>query len=476
MLIAGTAFFCYKIFARTKTILSLIINFQKEATVEYIYVESNLRDNEPNFSAASLNLSKNVLISLIYGFQQKNFGFDTIKSLASKLSVYKEQLDKDIKIYIDSGGYSVIKGDVKFNDTQKLIGSYNRFLQYENDLFDYIFTLDIPLWGNDQVNTTRDNLYRFNYESIKQTLSILKDQPHLRDKLYFVWQFANPYQFEVWNQICSELKINQHFINRAIGGLVGIRERSMKDKSTRLALSPFTSMAFKCFFDYLNSPFTDSLFRLHILGTSHKVDRFQLLLLEKLFSFYCQDKEYPEPTVTYDTINYFRSAMFAMNNLQPYRLKNQQLIKYKNILEVEDDVIQQIYHTQALYDAYQEGKNIFKQLDPSQRQKNPDFLAPLNIFSNLNLDRYLNFLIEKYSVLNNILEIENQTTYLKQRNWTCKYLSEDEGKIFNNNDIKQINYNLEELYLLWTWLNNSPDEKIINRRVNQTIGIMFEKV
>jgi hypothetical protein len=437
--------------------------------VEYVYVESNLSNNDPNFSAASLNLNRNTLISLIHGVKQNNFGFDTVKKFALKLTEYKNDLSSEIKIYVDSGGYSVIKGDVDFDNTQKLIDSYHRFLEYENNLFDYIFTLDIPLWGTDngfdEKNTTRDNLYHFNRESLTQTLALLKNHPELLEKIHFVWQFANPTQYDVWSQIFSELEINQHIKNRAIGGLVGIRERS-----GQLDFSPFTTMAFKCFHDYLNSPFTQSPFRLHILGTYHRVDRLQLLLIERLFSHYCRNHGMPAPTLTYDTINYTLTAMFQMKNLQPYRFENQQLIRYKNILEVEDDLIRQIYHTQELYDAYQEGKNTFEQLDSSLRQEKPDFLVPLNVFSNLSLDGYLNYLIDEFDLFSNIIETAHRITYTKRVKSSCNALKKLPGKLLRDIDLTQLQNNFDDLYFLWDWLNNNfSDNNFMDRKIDHTI-------
>lgn len=137
--------------------------------MEYVHVESGLQSRSGiDYSRASVRQSSRALVSLIHALGKKSFGFDSTLRLAQKIRDYKERLQlENLKVYVDSGGYSIIKGDVPFDQTTSFINCYNRYLEYEQDSFDFIFSLDIPFWGRDEdsQHLTKKNLFYFNDKS-----------------------------------------------------------------------------------------------------------------------------------------------------------------------------------------------------------------------------------------------------------------------------------------------------------------------
>lgn len=116
----------------------------------------------------------NYLFSLIAGLRQGSFGFDTLHRITQDIIEYKKMLGNNRKFFIDSGGYSIITGDVSPRDISKFIECYNLFLDRDApDNCDHIFSLDIPIFLKYKEFNTSKYIYEMNLKSIQESKKIL---------------------------------------------------------------------------------------------------------------------------------------------------------------------------------------------------------------------------------------------------------------------------------------------------------------
>ena len=184
---------------------------------------------------------------------------------------------------IDSGGYSIIVGDVPVKHIMKFIGTYHEYQEKARNEYDYIMTLDIPLIIGDEEFNTKKNVQYFNHRSLSETKENLIRYPEIREKLYFVWQFKTKEQYDLWDVMYQDLELNNFVKHRALGGMVGLRGL------TGIRFSPFIANSFRCLLDHQESRISTTEFRLHYLGIYIKYDRFIIAFLEKLFQRYLGD-------------------------------------------------------------------------------------------------------------------------------------------------------------------------------------------
>ena len=182
-------------------------------------------------------------MSLIGGLRQQHSGPDTLLDQVYEIQQYRDRYVEPCngKLYVDSGGYSIISGEVKPQNILKTIKIYHLYLKHYPGDFDNIFTLDIPVVLNDPALNTKANLYRLNYESLSDTLRLLQRSRQLQEKVIFVWQFKIPGQYEIWKAIYKELKLNNYIQNRAIGGLVGLHN-ALRNSGRKIDFSPVIAL------------------------------------------------------------------------------------------------------------------------------------------------------------------------------------------------------------------------------------------
>ena len=203
-----------------------------------------------HFEYDRLRLTGNALISLIDTLQ---YGINTkIGDGIQGKDMVQEYRDKVIKscqgakLYLDSGGYSIIKGDVAFDKILDFIDEYHDFVSKNIECFDYIFTLDIPIGLKDIKLKREDTIYNLNKISLQKTLALIKKKPQLKEKIYFIQHFKMRQQFDIWNQLEEELNIKDHIIHRSIGGLVGL-----KKVVTHFKRTTFLPMIFRSFYNFV---------------------------------------------------------------------------------------------------------------------------------------------------------------------------------------------------------------------------------
>lgn len=411
--------------------------------MKYVHVESGLQSRSGiDYSKASVRLSSRTLVSLIHALGKQNFGFDSTLKIAQKIHDYKNRLQlKDLKIYADSGGYSIIKGDVPFDKTTSFINCYNRFFEHEQNSFDSIFSLDIPFWGRkeDSQHLTTKNLFYFNDKSTKDSLDVISKHPELANKWFFVWHFKFPSQFHAWSDIFAKHEVSHVTSNYAIGGQVSLRKFFESERGKTLDFTAFTAMAFLCLAEHLSGPLAEKQFKLHVLGIYNEIDRLQLIIVDKLFTTFLESHNLPAPEITHDTINYTVSAMYNSRNLTTHKFDGLILHEYDSIFEVPETFIKEIYYDEDLYSGF---------IEERERQKNFDkfddisFIVPLNVYSNLQIDLFLEHLASKMN-LDIIISSEINSYKLENTvNTVCNRITNDYPFFFDSNKGETLKNNL----------------------------------
>ena len=249
--------------------------------MKYVHVASRASpiSGKADYTNAIVRQVKICLFSLISGLKQKRFGLDTLTGVAHDIEDYRSRhlAPHGKMILVDSGGYSIIVGEVVERDISKFIECYNQYQEKAVQAYDYIMSLDIPLIIGDQDFNKVQNIYRYNYQSLTATRENLINSPQLKDKLYLVWQFKTKEHFAIWDEINDELDLNRYVKHRALGGMVGLRD------ITGIDFSPFIANSFRCFLDYETSPDPSDEFRLHPPWNKHTVRQVHYCLSGKTF-------------------------------------------------------------------------------------------------------------------------------------------------------------------------------------------------
>ena len=410
--------------------------------MQYIPVFSKGSANVNNLTYTNLitRLTGTGLYSLIEAFGSKDFGYDTTFKAASSIKDFQQKcmIPTNSKFYIDSSGYSFIKGDVPRYDALKLIDCYHTYLNKRRDDFDYIFSLDLPLNLGSPLYNTKDNVYHFNKKSLSQSKQLLQEDPSLTDKFLFIYQFRTKEHYKIWSRIYEELKLNKIIRNYSLGGMVGLKGL------TKINFSPFIALSFRCLYDYLHSTNPNKKFKVHFLGIYQRPERFHIAFLEFLFNAYLG--EHASTTFTYDSINYIRQSQ-KLKTFDVFNFEDDVLTS-KDALETPDNILRDIYSTQATHILI---KKEIEKRKSGLPISNINSFSPLNVYSNLQIDQFFEHIIEKYSMI----EIFSKCNTLQQVNsefsHIFKKLSKQYPKIFTTQLIKAIKLNLQITFEFHRW-------------------------
>ena len=419
-----------------------------------------------------LDICNNGLVSIIDGLRQKNFGFDTANKIVNVIkdikSLGKIVWGQNNKLFVDSGGYSIIKGDVYPGDIYKFISCYCQSLVQLKDTYDYIFSLDIPISLKYSQLNTKEKIYELNYKSIKETIDVIDKYPIINDKLYFVWQFKLKSQYEIWKKIYDDFNLNDRdFTNRAVGGLVGLRD------VTQIIFSPFTGMCFRILNDYIKSEKFHKPLRIHILGIYSKSDRLLLSIVEKLFNEYL--KEYnTECYITYDSINYGLSTLLKFRNLEVFDLVDNNIIKYDSIQTTPYNTLKRIYNNDSVCDCIMTEINNLESID---RVDSAIKYIPINVFSNINIDNFFMNMVDAYDLIN---ELSKYKSYSQFRPFVVNlyhHLSSKYPDIFTSNMLNAFVENIKILHAFHNWyVNDKTYQKLddLNYQMIKKINFPFD--
>ena len=404
---------------------------------------------EPNQLKLMDKYVNNYLFSLISGQRQGSFGFDTLHRVTQDIIEYKKVLGTDRKFFIDSGGYSIIAGDVSPRDTSKFIECYNMFLEKDApNNCDYIFSLDIPIFLKYPEHNTSANIHQMNLKSIQDSKKVLLKNPNLFDKFIFVWQFKLHKQNIIWKDIYnSELRQEQELRHFAVGGLVSLRG------ITGIKFSPFIGPAFRCLklISDKNLP-KESI--LHILGVYHLHDRVALSFLHKLFNqYYLKDKAC-SIQVTYDTVNYALSGLYKLREQIMFIPEGDDYIcdfSY-NVIDKMDRVIDD---SQVLEIIRQDLRKIVA----GEQVEDTRISSLLNVITQATIDKIIDETLDKYNVVDLFLESKN---FNKFKNKILPILMNLEKKyplVFGNRTAKNL-LNWQYIYAFNDAYMSQSEEKI----------------
>lgn len=405
-----------------------------------------------DYDRAAIAQTGNALVSIIGGLKQKRFGFDTLYGVMEHIREVKRRHIDPIggELFLDSGGYSIIVGDVSPEDIPKFIDCYNVCLVKERPADSWIFSLDIPFRINDPEFNTRKNIEDLNRRSLETAREILLAHPEIRDRFYFVWHFKMPGQYEIWNKLYEELSLNDIICNRAIGGMVGIHG------AAKIRFSPFTGMAFRCLQDYLEARSFGRGFRLHFLGVYIVYDRFQIALLDKLFQRYLAQADIAmESVLTYDSVNFARTSLFKAKGMAYYDLHNGALECYPDILSVPSEVFRGVYYDDELYVGVQDELANFKA--GAKSSEDVDAFTALNVHSNTAIDRYFSHIIDANQIVDILFESSTAGEFASKAGTVLDGLSSNHKRLFSRDVCKAIKRNFEETYIFHEWFTKGRD-------------------
>jgi len=400
---------------------------------------------------ASLYRTRKSLMSIIGGLRQKDSSFFSLQKTARDFREFQSAYIKVVngELYADSGGYSIIAGDVHPEDIPKFIACYTKFFELEHSSVDQFFSLDIPIFLKPEYQSfnTRKNILEFNKTSLTEAKQLLED-PLIRGKFNFVWHFKMLDQYQIWSNLYEELGLSDVIMRRSIGGMVGL------PKLTGIRFAPFIALAYRCLLDHLEGAYPEETFHLHFLGIKSKTDRFAMALIQKLFTRYLDGM--PAPAFTYDSINVNRNTQFNVRSLRVFSFADGCLEEYPGVFRVPADILKEVYFKASLKnDLTREMDN----LKNGNALGNSDIFSPLGIYSEMAVDAYFAYIIESYEVA----EIFFKSTSVIQVKHHIRNLLSDlsvsQPNLFTKNFKTTLIENVEWTFRFHDWFSHKRDRQ-----------------
>ena len=351
--------------------------------MKYVHVASKPKAGRIDYDHAIMAENKLALYSIIEGMRQDNFNTHTLNAALESIKDYTEQYVRPVngKIYVDSGGYSIIVGDVHPTAVPRFVQCYNTMLRLTPGAFDTAFSLDIPLSLRFREMNTRQKIMAFNDYALSTARDILLNNPVALERFSFVWHFKLPAQYEIWKALYAKHDLNRIIRHRAIGGMVALRG------ITGIRFSPFIGMAYRCLLDYLDAGRFDQDFTLHFLGMYLPYDRFEMAILDGLFDRYLEGEA--QAVTTYDSINPLQSTRVG-KDIPLFEFTGDGVSVYDNLVDAPAAILEQVYGDPGLIGFVQE--EIVRRRAGS-RLKNADSFGPLNIHSHQEVNRFIKYVV-----------------------------------------------------------------------------------
>lgn len=398
------------------------------------------------------------LISLITAYTGKDFGYETCGRIIKGIRKFVIKVTKHtgIRLYVDSGGYSIIVGDVPPHLIKRCIETYHHALEYSRDAYDFIFSLDIPFNAKHPSFNTRDKIEGYNRDSLQESVKLISKYQELKEKFILIYHFKTIEHYEIWQKLYRELGLGKHIKHRAIGGMVSLKQTGNID------FAPFIATAYQCLNDYLKSSSYGEEFRVHFLGINVKYDRFLIVILEQLFQRYLGESI---PVIfTYDTINYRRSGFHIK---KVYDLVNGKLLVH-DLFELPDELLQKVYY-EGQFAARMKQEISLKQ--KIGRLKNSIEIIPLKVYSELAVDTFFEEQVASHNLIDLIMESANPFDFKARVKEPIKQIFEPYGKIFGSNTSKSARKSLYLLQHFHDWfMNNRDDENELDYLCRQFIS------
>lgn len=426
--------------------------------MKYTFVASN----SPNENSSKVDYLPAIhkqtdcgLYAISEALTQKENDLEAIEKVSMHSSEYNNRYIHPINGHwkIDSGGYEIITGAVPPYLIPLANQRYHFFQQENVNEYDEIFSLDVPCIGDSEYDdfNTVENIYNANKESLSKTIQALRNIPELIDKLYLVDHFKEINQYEIFCKLNDELELKKYIRHRALGGMVGIKDL------TNISFSPFIFASYRSLHGYMECDNPGDNFKFHYLGINGDYDRFTIAYFDKLFQRYLGWKI--KLCVTYDTINYLRSAMFMNINLQVYSFTDNQLVQYESIAEVPKGIVKTVYPG-SLYGNFIDNIETKKTTDSFD-----DSMAfvPLKVYSEMSLDRFFEFIIDQYELIDLLFRFGSFDLFEYHLDLALAEILKKYPKAFTKNNIKSIKQNLEYIFVGHKWYQDKRDEKELDR-------------
>lgn len=307
----------------------------------------------------------------------------TINSIYKHMQHIIERSKKfDQDLYIDSGGYQIIQGYIKFDPSKtkladriiEFIDVYHYCLcEFYEDVY-RIFSLDV-----NNFDMTFKQLYDFNVYSITESIKLIKEKPAIADKQLFVMQTRNHRVFEIWKRLFVNLEIYKYYKLWSFGGLVGLK-KDTNAKFSHVIPSTLWLLTYQKHFNF-------KIEQLHFLGQGSRLNFLVVALLEELYDlnitcdssqlvrFAPPDSKLPFIYIKEEARKYLEVEDFTSVSDEDFTLVT------KNNLEVlEQTFIEENYSKDVLIDSLyktnvdQGLKNIKNMLDDLTLEQNNDLL------------------------------------------------------------------------------------------------------
>lgn len=435
--------------------------------MQFVYVSGYGNISNENLISLFSNIGKitpKFLYSIIEGLKQKDFGIDTMAKCGYHIRKAADNFSSNCEAFIDSGGYSILRGDISYRQIPSAIETYLYYLNNEQSHFSRIFSLDIPMIGINSEYNTKSNIYCMNKDSLYRSREILDSDKDLADKFMFVWHFKIKEQYEIFEKLYTELELSRWIGGRAIGGMVGLRG------SQQINFSPFIGIAFRCLYDYFMAERYDLPFRLHFLGVYLRQDRFVIAILERLFERLLGEKIRIE--LSYDSINYEHSS--RMNKELPIaHYDGSELLLYKNIEHVPLEIIKQAYKNTDIYEFVLDEIRLRKS---EKRLINSGSFSALNIKGNIDVDKFFLDIVDIYEIVS-ILNSQSFAASNGRMISVLKKLKQDYPLIFTENFIKSTLASFVDIYIFNSWILTDRKIESFNNHLGKITGrIAFPKV
>lgn len=386
------------------------------------------------------------LISLISAYSGEDFGIISLNKTVKGFRAYLLKLREEVKVqlFIDSGGYSIIIGEVPPYLISRCIETYHYALEHSQDAFDFIFSLDIPFNAKHPAFNTRDKIENYNRQSLHESIKVLQRYPKLKEKFFFIYHFKTIEHYEIWQKLYKELDLGQHIKHRSIGGMVSLKQKAKID------FAPFIATAYQCLYDYLKSASYGEEFRIHYLGINVKYDRFVIALLEALFQRYLGNDI---PVIfTYDTVNY-RVSGFHIKEV--YDIFNGELLVH-DLFDVPDELLQKVYFDEQFSAKMREE---IKRKIRTGRMRNSFEITPLKVYSELAIDAYFEEQVASQNLVNLIMESANPFDFKANIKTPIKQIFSPYENIFGSNTSKSVRKSLYMLQHFHDWYMNLRDDE-----------------
>ncbi len=356
--------------------------------MEYVHVASKQQGSGVDYNYAIKAQNSLCLYSIIEGMRQRNFNTHTLRAALESIKEYNASYVRPYggEVFVDSGGYSIIVGNIYPEAIPRFVQCYNAMLRLEAGSFKRIFSLDIP-WskGFPEMNTRR-KIMDFNDYSLATAREILLNYPEALERYSFVWHFKMKAQYEIWNHLYDKHDLNNLIRHRAIGGMVALRG------ATGISFSPFIGMAYRCLLDYLDARRFDQDLTLHFLGMYLTQDRFEMAVLDGLFARYLEGAA--QAVTTYDSINPIQTTREG-KDIPLFEFSGTGLRVYPNLVDAPARIIEHVYRDKGLITFVQEE---ISRRQGGDRLQNASSFGPLNIFSHRQVDQYFEYVVGAYDL------------------------------------------------------------------------------